>query len=174
MTIVGFDAGSKASGIVVVNGRTFEVIDSFKIENNLGMITLALEKYYSSREDEHGHIVIETMMSYGKRVGREVFDTLEFTGQFSERMKSRFPRWEQKRIPRKEVLRHIDDLYGHMSNDARVRKLLIERFGEEFLQKLRGDCWQAYALAVTFIDEHKKQEQTTATKKTKGGCQWTR
>jgi len=154
MIIFSVDPGSTDSGIVIVNSRTFEIIDSMKIENNLGIISLQVEEYYY--RPAKGQFVIEAIQPYGKKVGKEVFDTVEFIGAFIDRMGQKYNKWGITKINRRAVITHIcEDAYG---NDARIRAKLIERFGQEFTSKLKSDCWQSFALATTYIDKEKAKK----------------
>jgi len=166
MIIFAVDPGSTSSGVVIVNSRTFEILDSMKIENNLGIISIEVEKYYY--KPTPGQFVIEGLTSYGKKVGSEVFDTIEFSGRFQERMEIKYTNWGMNKINRKAVLGHLDDLYGARSNDARIRMLLIERFGKEFTSKLKSDCWASFAVAVTFIDRQKAMKSNKESDRQKG------
>jgi len=150
MKVIAIDPGTYALGIVIIESKTFEIIDSFKIKNNLGIICLEFDKYYSK---EKGYVVVEKLQPQGKRVGMETFETIYFSGRIEERVELKYPMWKCERLGRKAVLGHLDKLYGAMSNDAKIRQILISRFGKEHTKKLIADCWQAFALGVVFIDK---------------------
>jgi len=153
--LIAVDPGTYESGIVIIKPGTFEILESFKIENNLGIIALEFQKYYDKGDPDPGNVVIEKLQPQGKRVGTETFETIYFSGQLHNMVENKFPKWKVIRIGRKAVLAHHDSLYMTMSNDARIRKILIERFGKEFTKKLFLDTWAAFAVAVCFLDKKK-------------------
>lgn len=102
-------------------------------------------------------LVIEQIASFGMPVGAEVFETVFWSGRFSEAW--RLARaYEAKRIKRHEVKMH---LCGNMrAKDANIRQALIDRFGGKQetrkggkLYGISGDVWSALAVAVTFADK---------------------
>jgi len=66
--VIAVDPGTKQSGVVIIHPRTYEIIDSFKMENNLGMMGIEFEKYLNDKLDA-GTVVIEKLQPQGKRVG---------------------------------------------------------------------------------------------------------
>ena len=94
-------------------------------------------------------LVIEDMQSFGMPVGREVFETVRWTGRFDATWHG-----ETVYIPRTEVKLAI--CKSMKANDASIRKALIDMFGGPQttkkggpLYKVKGDEWSALALAVT-------------------------
>jgi len=94
-------------------------------------------------------LVIEQMCSYGMRVGREVFDTVYWSGRFHQAWGG-----EVRLIPRLAVKLHI--CHDSRAKDANIRRALLDRFGPAgtkkapgFLYGVKRDVWSALALAVT-------------------------
>ncbi len=110
-------------------------------------------------------VVIEMMTSYGGKVGREVFDTLVWLGRFQQEAIRRGA--EVHLINRVKVKAHI--CHKTTATDSQVRQALLARFGEVGTKDNQGwfygfakDVWQAYALAVTYLDLYAQTEQEGA------------
>lgn len=100
-------------------------------------------------------VVIEEVRSYGMPVGREVLETVKWTGRFQEAALRRGLRVEW--LGRKDV---VLSLCGSpRGNDATVRRALLDRFGGKgtksapgALYGFSGDEWQALAVACAWHD----------------------
>lgn len=100
-------------------------------------------------------LVVEEVRSYGMPVGREVLETVKWTGRFAEAAdRAGLPvHW----MGRKEV---VLSLCGSpRGNDATVRRALLDRFGPKgtkarpgILYGCTGDAWQAVALGCAWLD----------------------
>lgn len=104
--------------------------------------------------------VIERVASYGMPVGREVFDTCEWIGRFSQVS-------EDLRVPVSYVLRQEEKLAickSTKANDATIRRALIDRFARhdfgsgkgtkknpDFFYGFKADVWSSYAVGVTHL-----------------------
>lgn len=101
-------------------------------------------------------LIIEEIASYGMPVGREVFQTVRWSGRFEEAYgKARY-------IPRLNVKMHI--CKSPKANDSTIRQALIDRFGPGRekaigtkknpgpLYGISGDQWAALALALTALE----------------------
>lgn len=149
MTVFAIDPGPEWSAYVLWDGS--RVLEHGKDGNEIVRTMLRMM-------DENHAVVFERVESYGMPVGREVFETVFWTGilyaaAFSD---------DRHRMPRKDVKMH---LCGQVrAKDSNIRQALIDRFGgkEKAIGKkakqgplygLRADEWQALALAVTFHDQ---------------------
>ena len=103
--------------------------------------------------------------SYGMPVGAEVFETVFWIGRFYERHENEGGR--VARVFRKDVKMH---LCGQTkAKDSNIRQALIDRYGPGKekaiglkktpgpLYGIKGDEWQALALACYWLDTKGKQ-----------------
>ena len=106
-------------------------------------------------------LVVESIESYGMPVGREVFETVFWTGRFVEAWGGSF-----HLLPRREVKLHL--CHSSKATDATIRQALIDQFGGKDraighkkmpgpLYKVKKDLWSCLALGVTYV-AHAKQE----------------
>lgn len=164
--ILAIDPGNKQSAYCVVDEMTYEPISHDKVDNEvlLANILRLPGTYYTA--------VIERMMSYGMPVGREVFDTCEWIGRFTQKLLTGERRVEY--IYRNEEKLFI--CHDSRAKDTNIRQALIERFAKKDLKAGKGtkddpdwfygfkaDEWMAYAVAVTWLDKQKegKHEEDT-------------
>ena len=153
MNILAIDPGSTESAFVLWDGE--RVLDKGKWENFTLVKRLGVPKC-----SEAPLLVIEQVRSYGMPVGKDVFDTVFWSGRFVEAWDGM---WEQ--IPRKDVKMHLCGTTR--AKDSNIRQALIDRFGKPGVKaapnevygedgskekKLKADGWQALALAVTVYD----------------------
>ena len=100
-------------------------------------------------------MAIEMVASYGMPVGATVFETVFWIGRFCEAWKGAF-----HRIFRKDVKMHLCN--NMRAKDSNLAQALRDRFGEKPTKlkpnpvygefKLKRDEWQAFAVAVTWMD----------------------
>ncbi len=107
---------------------------------------------------QHVHVVvIEKIESYGMAVGREVFDTVWWTGRFTEAARPA----PVVQLPRRDVKLAICG--NSRAKDANIRAALLDRFGGKAaavgtraapgpLYGVSRDVWSALAIAVTWTD----------------------
>ncbi len=156
MIVYGVDPGTSMSAIVVFNGVT--VVDRGYMDNGLMLDHLMRERV----TENHGRrrvLVIEQVESFGMAVGREVFETVFWTGRFAQAwVPAQFDR-----MPRRIVKQHI--CHTAKATDANIRMELIDRFGGQDkaigrkkepgpLYEIKSHCWAALAVAVTWFDLH--------------------
>ena len=153
MDILAIDPGPTESAFVLWDGKRVQNKGKWENDELLGRL----------RTERPALLVIEQVASYGMPVGKDVFETVFWSGRFAER-------WNQqwKRVPRKDVKMF---LCGSMkAKDSNIRQALIDRFGKPGVKKapnevygedgskekkLKADEWQALALAVTAYEaEH--------------------
>lgn len=105
-------------------------------------------------------VVIERVASYGMPVGREVFDTCEWIGRFTQTA-------ADQKIPVDYVLRQEEKLAickSPKANDATIRKALIDRFAThdftngkgtkknpDFFYGFKADMWSSYAVGISYL-----------------------
>ena len=167
--VIAIDPGSEESGYVIVEKDTYRVLDKGKKTNGevLDILMWTLLEASESLEDMP-EVAIEMVASYGMPVGREVFETCVWIGRFIEACRGYYPRLE--RIYRAEEKLAI--CKSPKANDATIRRALADRFayGEPNYGKgtkkkpgwfygFSADIWQAYAVAVTYIDRTKGENK---------------
>jgi hypothetical protein len=147
--ILAIDPGSEQSAWLVYNSETAG-IRQFAIVPN-GDLLLQLRLGVTADV-----VVIERIESYGMAVGREVFDTVHWSGRFTEACRP--TRVEQ--LPRRAVKLAICG--DSRAKDANIRQALLDRFGGTSavgrkaapgpLYGVSRDVWSALAIAVTWAD----------------------
>ena len=107
-------------------------------------------------------VVIERVASYGMPVGREVFETCEWIGRFTQTA-------TDQKIPVDYVLRQEEKLAickSPKANDATIRKALIDRFAThdfangkgtkkapDFFYGFKADVWSSFAVGCTWLSK---------------------
>ena len=156
MIVIGLDPGTEKSAVAVFNGLS--VTDAGEMSNR------ELLSWLIGRRVTGRVLVIEQIESFGMAVGREVFETVFWTGRFAEAWcPSRF-----ERVPRREVKQHL--CHSARATDANIRQALIDRFGpgtdKAFGKKktpgplygITGHKVAALAVAITWFDQHGHEE----------------
>ena len=99
--------------------------------------------------------------SYGMAVGKTVFDTCVWIGQFKEI--AHFNNINVEYIYRKDETMNI--CHSMKAKDSNIRQALIDRFGVVGTKKnpgwfygFKADIWQAYAVGITYLDMQKRGE----------------
>lgn len=149
MTVIGLDPGYRESAFVLYDGAT---VLNHEIVSN--------EELIASLRDSNKDavLVIEEMQIFaGHGVGKEVFDSVFWSGRFAEAWAPR----PFERLLRSKVRASLGASRG---GDAAVRQALIERFGpykEDAIGKkskpgplfgLKSHEWSALAIAVTWFE----------------------
>jgi hypothetical protein len=155
MKLIAIDPGSKESAFVVWDGKRIWGRDL--LENN--SVKSMLQTCFSSNEiNAQYELVIEKVACYGMPVGESIFETVYWSGRFTEAFAG-----EAYRLPRKDVKMH---LCGNVrAKDSNVTQALVDRFAPfeknkgkgtkkspGFFYRFKADIWQAFALAVTYWD----------------------
>lgn len=148
--VLGIDPGNVVSAWCIVDADTLRPVRFAKEENEFTLTVVMGTEY-----DE---IAIERVQSYGMAVGREVFETCEWIGRFTQAAKK-----EVSYVYRQDEKLHI--CHDSRAKDANIRRALIDRFARHDLKNGKGtkknpdwfygfsaDCWSAYAVALTHIE----------------------
>lgn len=155
MIVLAIDPGNEKSAYCFISSETLEPGLFGKVDNDdlISIINLCV----------YDRIVIERVASYGMAVGRDVFETCEWVGRFTQ---AALP-LRADYIYRKEEKLHICG--NPRANDANIRRALIDRFAQHDLKNGKGtknnpdwffgfkaDIWAAYAVGITYIETCKK------------------
>lgn len=153
MMIFAIDPGSAQSAYCMMGEDALPI--AFDKVPNLDIIAL-LRNYGKSRPT----VVIERVASYGMPVGREVFDTCEWIGRYTQVAKDLA--LDVEYILRQEEKLHI--CKSPKANDATIRRALIDRFAKHDLHNGRGtkkdpdffygfkaDVWSAFSTGLTWL-----------------------
>lgn len=147
MKVLAVDPGPVQSAWVLWAG--VGPVERFGIGPNHELLRDDFEMAFASRVI----LLIERVACYGMPVGREVFDTVFFSGQLAQQ----FRRHAVNRIERGQVKMQ---LCGTMrAKDSNIIQALKDRFGDKgtkhtpgFFYGFSKDIWQAFALAVAWFD----------------------
>lgn len=98
-------------------------------------------------------VAVEHLQCFGMAVGKEVFETAYWIGDFRARcVDTKF-----MRIYRGEVKMHLCN--SMRAKDGNIRQVLLDRFGVKgtkknpgFFYGFKADMWSAFAVAVTAFD----------------------
>jgi hypothetical protein len=153
--IYAIDPGYERSALVSLrpDGSLFE---RFVCPND-DMRSALLDFQRGARQRGHGDVlVIEQIESYGMAVGREVFETVFWSGRFAEI-------WgfgPVVRLPRRDV--KLTLCRSSKANDSNIRRALIDAYGPGEakaigrkatpgpLYGIKADLWAALAVGVTY------------------------
>lgn len=154
MTILAIDPGDKESAYCFVDSDTLEPGFFGKVPNEELLAYINTFTY--------DRVVIERISSYGMAVGRNVFETCEWVGRFTQ---AALPA-KAEYIYRKEEKLHICG--DSKANDTNIRRALIDRFARhdlkhgkgtkkdpDFFYGFKADCWAAFAVGLTYIETRK-------------------
>lgn len=151
--VMAIDPGSTQSAWLVLNPATFG-IRSFAITPNEEL----LEHLRTGVSADVNVVAIEWIESFGMAVGREVFETVHWSGRFTEAIESRRGRVVQ--LPRRTVKLHLCG--SPRAKDPNIRQALVDRFGGSAakgtkakpgpLYGVANDVWSALAIAVTHAE----------------------
>ena len=151
--ILAIDPGNIDSAWCFISADTLRPKDFSKDANECVLKTIAFAPSDA--------VVIERVASYGMAVGKEVFETCEWIGRFTEAaIRCNIP---VAYIYRLEEKTHI--CHDSRAKDANIHRALIDRFAKHDLKTGRGtkknpdwfygfhdDIWSAYAVGITFVE----------------------
>lgn len=148
--VYAVDPGTTHSALVLVDGdRVLEAVP--QIANDALCAHLAGAGNHTPADV----LVLEQVESMGMAVGREVFETVFWTGRFYEA-------WAVDRLAVRVTRRAVKlALCGSpKATDANIRRALVDLWGGAAaigtrkdrgpLYAVKSHCWQALALAVTY------------------------
>ncbi len=149
--IFSIDPGTTQSAFIQFDSEKKLIINKGIIQND-ELLSL-LENLEINKYD----IPIEMIACYGMAVGKSVFETLLWIGQFVHACKDRN---KVELIYRKDIkLHHCNST---KAKDSNIRQVLIDRFGEPGTKKNPGmlygiskDMWSALAIATYYGDLQK-------------------
>jgi len=160
MRVLAIDPGSTKSGLCMINSKTYSPIHAEKISN---------EEVLDLLPSPDTLVVIEMVGHYGTGMpaGKDVFDTCVWIGRFLQHFTD--CKLHVRQMMRSEVKLH---LCGSVrAKDSNIIQALVDRFASGqpnygkgtkkapgWFYGFKADVWQAYALAVTYID---KQGEST-------------
>lgn len=153
MRVLSLDPGDTQTGYCFIDTDSLRPLKFGKEDNPCVLRIVQAETY--------DLLVVERVASYGMAVGRNVFETCEWVGRFSQA--SHAP---VGYIYRQDEKLHI--CHDSRAKDANIRRALIDRFAQHDLKNGRGtkkkpdwfygfkkDVWAAYAAGITYIEKEK-------------------
>ena len=159
--VCAVDPGYEQSAYVLFDGSRVQAHD---LLDNLTMLA-----YLATTGVGGDHVVCEHIEGMGMPVGREVFETIFWTGRFFEAavngLSGRGVYRSVHRLSRRAVKLHLCG--SARAKDANIRAALLDRFGGKTtaigskatpgpLYGIKTHEWAALALAVTWSDTHAK------------------
>lgn len=158
--IMAIDPGNRESAYAIVAVDDYRPIEIGKVGNQ-DLLEILCTRIQDGRAQE---LAIEMVSSYGMPVGRDVFETCVWIGRFQQLAITAAPGDLPVRLVyRRDVKRHICGTPS--AKDSNVRQALADRFAPDaqnygkgtkkqpgWFYSFRADIWQAYALAVAYID----------------------
>jgi hypothetical protein len=152
---IAIDPGTTHSAWVVYDGQI--VLDHGKSENTDMRDMLA----FVGDPGLLNTLVLERVESMGMAVGKEVFETVFWSGRFAE-VWSTVVQGTFERIARRDVKLHLCG--SSRAKDANVRQAILDRFGGAEaigtkkkpgpLYGIKTDRWAALAVAITWAETH--------------------
>jgi len=166
MNVLAIDPGYEQSAWVLFDGR---LVREHAIEVN----NTILGRFAFQWLHEVDAVVFEQIESFGMAVGREVFETVFWTGRMFEAAMRNADTVQVTvdRMPRKAVKIHL--CQSARAQDSNIRTALLDRFGGKDaaigkkrtpgpLHGLKSHEWSALAIAVTWFDQHVTVSERTA------------
>jgi len=158
--IVAIDPGTTRSGVVVIDELTYRPLKVGKFENEI--VVDEIEDLLPANK-----AVIEMVPSYGTGMaaGKDIYETCIWIGRFIEQLSCCCDIVQL--LQRNVVKMHLCG--SPRAKDPNITQALVDRFapGETnygkgtkkapgFFYGFSADMWQAYALAVTYLDMKKE------------------
>lgn len=161
--ILGIDPGNEDTAFCLVDSQ-LRPVRFAKLANELAYCEM-VEAIVNNTLSDNIIVACEMIASYGMPVGKEVFDTCVWIGQ----LKERFKMYDFQYIYRKDEKMAI--CHSMKASDANITQALVDRFAPGvpnhgkgrkdapgWFYGFRADIWQAYAVAVTYHDKYKGED----------------
>lgn len=154
LRILAIDPGTESSAwLHLEDGMPVD----FGIATNGAMLGMLEDEWRYRADGPRSVVVIEQVASYGMPVGREVFETVRWSGRFEQACQPA----AVVQLTRKAVVTHLCG--SARAKDANVRAALIDRFGGKAaavgskaapgpLYGIAKDVWSALAIACVYAD----------------------
>jgi len=160
MLVFAINPGNVESGYVVVDSETYIPIEFGKVDN-FALLDI-IDRYDVAETDNPADkFVIEMIGHYGTGMpaGKTVYETCIWIGRFIQTIV--FNGREEPELIKRATIKA--SICGQVkAKDGNVIQALKDRFGDKgtkanhgFFYGFKADCWQAYALAVYYIDSLK-------------------
>lgn len=159
MVILAIDPGNVESAFCMIDIYTLRPVYFEKMKND-EILSIICSSWNSI-------VVLERVASYGMAVGRDVFETCEWVGRFTQAADTFSIPVEY--VYRKDVKMHICG--DSKANDTNIRRALIDRFAKHDFKQGKGtkknpdffylfhrDIWQAYAVGITYIETKMRKD----------------
>lgn len=165
--ILGIDPGNEETALVVIDGDLFPVYAAKVANDDINQALWALVVNCGCFQA----VGIECIASYGMAVGKEVFETAEWSGRIREIAKAKWTTAKILRVYRKQVTMHI--CLSTKANDSNIRRAILDRYpttgGGKTPQVgtksqpgplfgFANDMWAALGVAITTAE---KQNELT-------------
>jgi hypothetical protein len=162
MNILAIDPGTTESAAVVWSVAGQNLLECTKVSNR----HLLMNMVYYLNVNSVDVVVIEKVESYGMPVGREIFETVLWSGIFNQAARSagHSPIYH---VPRRAV--KLELCGTSKAKDANIRQAIIDLYGpvpkksqdnaHYGLFKPSKDTWQAWALAVAFASISRTEKE---------------
>ena len=152
MRAIAIDPGTTRSGYIIYGDATQPRDMQFgKVLNS--DLAVMLTKWSGGRDLTNSVLIVEMISSYGKPVGKSIFETCAWVGEFVRAWGRTY-----RLLERREVKHHLCG--STRTTDADVRRELIRRFGLPGTKGspgptrgITGDVWAALGVAVTYVDQ---------------------
>lgn len=159
---MAIDPGPVNSAYCIMSCDTFKPYDFAKVGNDVLRRRILSGTTFVP-------VIIERVQSYGMPVGREVFQTCEWIGRFTEDATlSKHPVSYIDRIEEKQYICH-----DTRANDSNIRRALIDRFAKhdmkngkgtkanpDFFYGFHADVWAAFSVGFSYIMKQKYRRET--------------
>lgn len=154
MKILAIDPGNQQSAYVFL--EDMKIVGKMIVPNEqmLRIVEAPIRECGASAAGFNA-LAIEMVESFGMAVGKEVFETVFWTGRFVQAWRAWNPSWA--RVYRKEVKMHL--CKSMRAKDGNIRQALIDKLGPQGTKKAPGptygiskDVWSALAVGVTWLE----------------------